>query len=102
MNEFETLEQYQNSIKEFNERTRLEFEDFIQKQGSDRNKLQLRSPHSQRKKVVMARLIWILDCKYGDTNNRRRMNWIGLLHLEINSSSSKVSDSIHKANRSHH
>lgn len=34
MNEFETLEQYQNSIKEFNERTRLEFEDFIQKQGS--------------------------------------------------------------------
>lgn len=50
MNEFETLEQYQNSIKEFNERTRLEFEDFIQKQGSDRNKLQLRcTPFTEKK-----------------------------------------------------
>lgn len=50
MNEFETLEQHQNSIKEFNERTRLEFEDFIQKQGSDRNKLQLRcTPFTEKK-----------------------------------------------------
>lgn len=44
------LEQYQNSIKEFNERTRLGFENFIQSNGSDRNKLQLRcTPFTDKK-----------------------------------------------------
>lgn len=44
------LEQYQNSIKEFNERTRLGFESFIQSNGSDRNKLQLRcTPFTDKK-----------------------------------------------------
>lgn len=44
------LEQYQNSIKEFNEHTRLEFENFIQTNGSDRNKLQLRcTPFTDKK-----------------------------------------------------
>lgn len=44
------LEQYQNSIKEFNEHTRLEFENFIQTNGSDRNKLQLRcTPFTEKK-----------------------------------------------------
>ena len=40
--EFETLEQYQESMKEFNENTRMGFEEFIQSHGSDRKKLQLR------------------------------------------------------------
>lgn len=44
------LEQYQNSIKEFNERTRLGFESFIQSNGSDRSKLQLRcTPYTDKK-----------------------------------------------------
>lgn len=44
------LEQYQNSIKEFNESTRLGFESFIQSNGSDRNKLQLRcTPFTDKK-----------------------------------------------------
>lgn len=44
------LEEYQSSIKEFNDRTRLGFEDFIQKQGTDRNKLQLRcTPFTDKK-----------------------------------------------------
>lgn len=48
--EFETLEQYQESMKEFNENTRMGFEDFIQSHGSDRNKLQLRcTPYTSKK-----------------------------------------------------
>ncbi|QHI17207.1 hypothetical protein [Acinetobacter haemolyticus] len=48
--ELETLEQYQESMKEFNESTRLGFEEFIQQKGSDRNKLQLRcTPYTSKK-----------------------------------------------------
>lgn len=48
--EFETLEQYQDSMKKFNESTRFEFEEFIQSHGSDRNKLQLRcTPYTDKK-----------------------------------------------------
>lgn len=48
--EFETLEQYQESMKEFNENTRMGFEEFIQSHGSDRNKLQLRcTPYTSKK-----------------------------------------------------
>lgn len=48
--EFDTLEQYQESMKEFNENTRMGFEDFIQSHGSDRNKLQLRcTPYTSKK-----------------------------------------------------
>lgn len=48
--EFETLEQYQDSMKKFNESTRMEFENFIQTNGSDRNKLQLRcTPFTDKK-----------------------------------------------------
>ena len=48
--EFDTLEQYQESMKEFNENTRIGFENFIQSHGSDRNKLQLRcTPYTSKK-----------------------------------------------------
>lgn len=48
--EFDTLEQYQESMKEFNENTRMGFEEFIQSHGSDRNKLQLRcTPYTCKK-----------------------------------------------------
>ena len=48
--EFETLEQYQDSMKKFNENTRIGFENFIQSHGSDRNKLQLRcTPYTSKK-----------------------------------------------------
>ncbi|MEX5367416.1 hypothetical protein WCE00_10665 [Acinetobacter haemolyticus] len=48
--EFETLEQYQESMKKFNESTRTGFEKFIQSHGSDRNKLQLRcTPYTDKK-----------------------------------------------------
>ena len=48
--EFDTLEQYQESMKEFNENTRMGFEEFIQSHGSDRNKLQLRcTPYTDKK-----------------------------------------------------
>ena len=48
--EFNTLEQYQESMKEFNENTRIGFEEFIQSHGSDRNKLQLRcTPYTSKK-----------------------------------------------------
>ena len=48
--EFETLEQYQDSMKKFNENTRIEFENFIQSHGSERNKLQLRcTPYTDKK-----------------------------------------------------
>ena len=48
--EFETLEQYQNSVKEFNESTRKSYEEFIQLHGSDREKLQLRfTPYTDKK-----------------------------------------------------
>ncbi len=48
--EFDTLEQYQESMKEFNENTRMGFEKFIQSHGSDRNKLQLRcTPYTSKK-----------------------------------------------------
>lgn len=48
--EFNTLEQYQESMKEFNENTRMGFEEFIQSHGSDRNKLQLRcTPYTSKK-----------------------------------------------------
>ena len=47
---FDTLEQYQESMKEFNENTRMGFEEFIQSHGSDRNKLQLRcTPYTSKK-----------------------------------------------------
>ena len=52
--EFETLEQYQDSMKKFNENTRIGFENFIQSHGSERNKLQLRcTPYTDKK------------CRYG-------------------------------------
>ena len=48
--EFETLEQYQDSMKKFNENTRIGFENFIQSHGSERNKLQLRcTPYTSKK-----------------------------------------------------
>lgn len=48
--EFDTLEQYQESMKEFNENTRMGFEEFIQSHCSDRNKLQLRcTPYTSKK-----------------------------------------------------
>ena len=48
--EFETLEQYQDSMKKFNENTRMGFEEFIQSHGSGRNKLQLRcTPYTSKK-----------------------------------------------------
>nr|WP_025095273.1 hypothetical protein [Acinetobacter soli] len=48
--EFETLEDYQKSIKLFNERTRLDYEEFIHKQGQERQKLQLRfTPYTTKK-----------------------------------------------------
>lgn len=48
--EFETLEQYQDSMKKFNENTRIGFENFIQSHGSYRNKLQLRcTPYTSKK-----------------------------------------------------
>lgn len=48
--EFETLEQYQDSMKKFNENTRTGFENFIQSHGSDRSKLQLRcTPYTDKK-----------------------------------------------------
>lgn len=48
--EFDTLEQYQESMKKFNENTRMGFEKFIQSHGSDRNKLQLRcTPYTDKK-----------------------------------------------------
>lgn len=48
--DFDTLEQYQESMKEFNENTRMGFEEFIQSHGSDRNKLQLRcTPYTSKK-----------------------------------------------------
>lgn len=48
--EFDTLEQYQESMKEFNENTRMGFEEFIQSHSSDRNKLQLRcTPYTSKK-----------------------------------------------------
>ncbi|MFH3824457.1 hypothetical protein WDA45_13180 [Acinetobacter pittii] len=48
--EFETLEQYQDSMKKFNENTRIGFENFIQSHGSERNKLQLRcTPYTDKK-----------------------------------------------------
>lgn len=47
---FETLEDYQTSIRVFNERTRLDYEDFINKQGQERQKLQLRfTPYTTKK-----------------------------------------------------
>lgn len=48
--EFETLEQYQDSMKKFNENTRIGFENFIHSHGSERNKLQLRcTPYTSKK-----------------------------------------------------
>lgn len=48
--DFETLEQYQDSMKKFNENTRIGFENFIQSHGSERNKLQLRcTPYTDKK-----------------------------------------------------
>lgn len=48
--DFDTLEQYQESMKKFNENTRMGFEKFIQSHGSDRNKLQLRcTPYTDKK-----------------------------------------------------
>ena len=48
--EFETLEQYQDSMKKFNENTRIGFENFIQSHSSERNKLQLRcTPYTDKK-----------------------------------------------------
>jgi hypothetical protein len=55
--EFDTLEQYQESMKEFNENTRMGFEEFIQSHGSDRNKLQLRCTPYTSKKEDTVRLI---------------------------------------------
>lgn len=50
MDKFETLEDYQNSLKEFNEQTRKSYEDFIQKHGDDSQKLQLRcTPYTEKK-----------------------------------------------------
>lgn len=50
MDKFETLEDYQNSLKEFNERTRKSYEDFIQEYGDDSQKLQLRcTPYTEKK-----------------------------------------------------
>ncbi len=47
---FETLEDYQTSVRVFNERTRLDYEDFIHKQGQERQKLQLRfTPYTTKK-----------------------------------------------------
>ncbi|MEO3357271.1 hypothetical protein ACPC5U_12910 [Acinetobacter haemolyticus] len=46
----ETLEQYQNTLKNFNESTRKSYEEFIQLHGSDRQKLQLRfTPYTDKK-----------------------------------------------------
>ena len=48
--DFDTLEQYQESMKKFNENTRMGFEEFIQSHGSGRNKLQLRcTPYTSKK-----------------------------------------------------
>lgn len=50
MDKFETLEDYQNSLKEFNERTRKSYENFIQEHGDDSQKLQLRcTPYTEKK-----------------------------------------------------
>lgn len=50
MSEFKTLEEYQNSIKEFNAQSILGFEDFIINSNNDRAKLQLRcTPHTDKK-----------------------------------------------------
>lgn len=50
MDKFETLEDYQNSLKEFNARTRKSYEDFIQEHGDDSQKLQLRcTPYTEKK-----------------------------------------------------
>lgn len=47
---FETLEDYQTSVRVFNERTRLDYEDFIHKQVQERQKLQLRfTPYTTKK-----------------------------------------------------
>ncbi|WP_228266268.1 hypothetical protein [Acinetobacter haemolyticus] len=46
----ETLEQYQNTLKNFNDSTRKSYEEFIQLHGSDRQKLQLRfTPYTDKK-----------------------------------------------------
>lgn len=51
MDKFETLEDYQNSLKEFNERTRKSYEDFIQEYGDESQKLQLRcTPFTEKKR----------------------------------------------------
>ncbi len=48
--EFETLEDYQTSVRVFNETTRLDYENFIHKQGQERQKLQLRfTPYTTKK-----------------------------------------------------
>lgn len=50
MDKFETLEDYQKSLKEFNERTRKSYENFIQEHGDDSQKLQLRcTPYTEKK-----------------------------------------------------
>ena len=48
--EFETLEEHQKALKQFNEATRKSYEEFIQEYGSDRQKLQLRcTPYTDKK-----------------------------------------------------
>lgn len=76
------LEKYQSSIKEFNDRTRLGFEDFIQKQGSDRNKLQLRCTPFTDKKCGYGSF----DLDFGLSVYRHQQSKVDELQKRINDS----------------
>ena len=86
--EFDTLEQYQESMKEFNENTRMGFEEFIQSHGSDRNKLQLRcNPYTSKKGGYGS-----FDLDFGLYVYQHQQTKVGELTLQVAEMKSRLND----------
>ena len=86
--EFDTLEQYQESMKEFNENTRMGFEEFIQSHGSDRNKLQLRcTPYTSKKGGYGS-----FDLDFGLSRWQHQQSKVDELTLQVAEMKSRLND----------
>ena len=86
--EFETLEQYQDSMKKFNENTRMGFEKFIQSHGSDRNKLQLRcTPYTDKKGGYGS-----FDLDFGLSVYQHQQSKVDELKLQVAEMKSRLND----------
>lgn len=86
--EFETLEQYQDSMKKFNENTRMGFEKFIQSHGSDRNKLQLRcTPYTSKKGGYGS-----FDLDFGLSVYQHQQSKVDALTLQVAEMKSRLND----------